>query len=143
MSFKKYINFPIIDLHTHLRSQIAKHTKIAEQSGTRAVVYMANSRSPLDDLVRIKKSLKRKRRVVALPVCAISKDLKGEELVEVEKIRNYVVGFSDDGKCLQNLDLLAEILKKQVLVLAHLEPEVVMLKKYLRVLKRVGGKLHF
>jgi dihydroorotase len=143
MSFGKYINYPIIDLHTHLRSDILKHTKIAKDYGIDAVVYMANCEPALDNLAAIKKSLKNKRAIMALPISAITKNLAGKELVDVEEIKDFVVGFSDDGKCLNNLKLLAEILPKNVLVLAHLEPETKMLKKYLSVLKKVGGKIHF
>ena len=135
--------FPIIDLHAHLRNNIPKHTKIAKESGIDLVVYMANCQPPLDSLARIKKSFKEKRYIKALPVSAMTKNLEGKKLVDIKRIKNYVVGFSDDGKCLKNLKLLTEILSQDVLVLAHLEPEVEMLKKYLKVLARVGGKLHF
>lgn len=141
MSFRNL--FPIIDLHCHLRNDIQKHTKIAKESGIDLVVYMANCQPPLDTLERIKKSLRAKRYLKALPVSAITKNLEGKKIVDVEKIKDYVVGFSDDGKCLKNLKLLAEFLSQDVLVLAHLEPEVEMLKKYLKVLAEVGGKLHF
>ncbi len=135
--------FPVVDLHCHLRSNIPKHTKIAKESGIDLVVYMANCQPPLDTLERIKKSLKAKRYVKALPVSAITKNLKGKKPVDIEKIKDYVIGFSDDGKCLKNLKLLTEFLSQNVLVLAHLEPEKEMLKKYLKVLAEVGGKLHF
>ncbi len=135
--------FPVIDLHTHLRNDIQKHTKIAKESGIDLVVYMANCQPPLDTLERIKKSLQVKRYLKTLPVSAATKNLEGKKLVNIEKIKNYVVGFSDDGKCLKNLKLLAELLNQDVSILAHLEPEVEMLKKYLKVLAEIGGKLHF
>lgn len=28
-----YFNYPVIDLHTHLRNEIARHTKIAREAG--------------------------------------------------------------------------------------------------------------
>ena len=37
-----YFGYPIIDLHTHLRNDIARHTKIAKESGIDIVIYMAN-----------------------------------------------------------------------------------------------------
>ena len=142
MSFSRNL-FPIIDLHAHLRNNIPKHTRIAKESGIDLVVYMANCQPSLDSLAKIKKSSKEKRYVKAFPVSAMTKNLEGKKLVDIKRIKNYVVGFSDDGKCLKNLKLLTEILSQDVLVLAHLEPEVEMLKKYLKVLARVGGKLHF
>ncbi|MCH8820941.1 hypothetical protein IID23_00270 [Patescibacteria group bacterium] len=147
------INYPIIDLHTHLRNNIPKYTKIAKENGIDTVVYMANTYPPLDNLEKIKKSLKVKRYCKALTVSAITKNLEGKELVEIEKIKPYVVGFSDDGKYLEDLNLLKEILKKDVLVLAHCSPdykkglenpelETRYINNYLEAIKKVGGKLH-
>ncbi|GAH51275.1 unnamed protein product, partial [marine sediment metagenome] len=134
--------YSIIDLHTHLRNDIPKHTKTAKESGIDVVVYMANCHPPLDNLKRIKKSLREKRYCQAIPIAAITKSLKGKELVEVERIKPYVAGFSDDGKCVQNLNLISEILKMGVLLLVHCEPEVKMIDKYLNLLSKIGGKLH-
>jgi dihydroorotase len=148
-----HFDFPIIDMHTHLRNDITKHTKLAKESGIDVVVYMANCSPPLDSPYRIKRSLKIKRYCKAIPVGTITKNLGGKKLVEVNKIKNLVVGFSDDGKYLKNLDLLREILKKGVLVLAHCSPsyqegiknpelETEFIKRYLDVLEKTGGKLH-
>lgn len=135
-------NYPIIDLHTHLRNDIPKHTKIARESGIDVVVYMANCNPPLDNLEEIKKSLKEKRYCKAIPVSAITKGLKGKELVDVDKINPYVMGFSDDGKCVGDLNLISEIIQKDVLLLVHCEPEVKMIERYLNLLSRIRGKLH-
>lgn len=145
--------FPVIDLHTHLRNDIAGHTKIAKESGIDVVVYMANCNPPLDNLERIKKSLKEKRYCRAIPVAAITKNLAGKELVNVDRIKPYVVGFSDDGKYLKNLNLLKEILEKNVLVIAHCSPpyemgvrkpklETKFIERYLNLLVKIGSKLH-
>lgn len=148
-------NFSVIDLHTHLRSDIAKHTAVAKESGIDVVVYMANCQPALDNLEAIKLSLKQKRYCHAIPVSAITKNLEGKELVDVDKIKPFVVGFSDDGKYLENLDLLAGILKKDVLVLVHCSPdykigvknpklETENIKKYIEVFSKVKkGRLHF
>ena len=146
-------NFPIIDIHTHLRNDIPKHTKIAKESGISVVVYMANCNPPLDNLERIKQSLKIERHCQAIPVSAITKNLEGKELVDIDKIKSFVVGFSDDGKYLEDLNLLQEILKKEILIMAHCSPpyevgvknpelETEFIKKYLVVLEKTGGKLH-
>lgn len=148
------IDYPVIDIHTHLRGDIAKHTKIARESGIDVVVYMANNQPPLDNLKTIKESLRKKRYCRALPVSAITKNLEGKELVEVDKINPFVVGFSDDGKYLENLALLKEILEKDVLVLAHCSPpfemgvknprlETKFIARYLNLFKKIKkGKLH-
>jgi len=114
---------------------------------------MANSQPPMDNVEIIKRSLKAKRYCQALPVAAITKSLAGRKLVNLDKIRPWVVGFSDDGKYLANFRLLAAILKKGVLVMAHCSPtyevgvkrpylETDFIKKYLQVLRKTGGKLH-
>lgn len=146
-------NFPIIDIHTHLRNDIPKHTKIAKESGISVVVYMANCNPPLDNLERIKQSLEIERHCIAVPVSAITKNLEGKELVDIDKIKPFVVGFSDDGKYLEDLNLLQEILKKEVLVMVHCSPpyeegikkpeiETEFIKRYLSVLEKTKGKLH-
>lgn len=148
-----HFDYPIIDIHTHLRNDILKHTKIAKESGIDVVVYMANCNPPLDNLERIKQSLKIERYCKAIPVSAITKNLEGKELVDIDEIKSFVVGFSDDGKYLEDLNLLREILKKEVLVMAHCSPpheigvrnpelETEYIKRYLSVFEKTGGKLH-
>jgi dihydroorotase len=146
-------DFPIIDLHTHLRNNISEHTKIAREAGIDIVVYMANCEPPLDNIDRIKQSLRKKRYCQAIPVSAITKDLAGKELVDVVRIKPHVVGFSDDGKYLEDLGLLKEILAMGVLVLAHCSPtyerslaspilETKFIERYLSVLEKIKGRLH-
>ncbi len=151
------LGFPVIDLHAHLRNDIPLHTKIAKESGIDVVVYMANCSPPLDNLRRIKESLKEKRYCKAIPVSAITKNLAGKELVDIEKIKPYVAGFSDDGKYLKDLGLLKEILMRKVLVLVHCSPsyeigvknpnlEAEFIERYLNFLdknkKNIKGWLH-
>ncbi len=147
------LNHPVIDLHTHLRNNIPDHTRIAGENGIDLVVYMANTDPVLDSKEKIISSLQQKRNCVALPISAITKNLAGEELVEIDKIRDFVVGFSDDGKYLADLELLKIILSHNVLVLAHCSPdyetglknpesENLYIENYLEILEKNGGKLH-
>lgn len=151
--YKLKLNYPVIDMHTHLRGDIEKHTLVAKESGIHAVCYMANSVPVLDSLERIQQSLKAKRHCHALPVSAITKGLEGKELVDVKAIRPLVVGFSDDGKYLANMDLLADILSQDVLVMVHCSPpyeqgvqqpllETEYITNSLTVLARTEGLLH-
>lgn len=147
------LDFPVIDLHTHLRNNISGHTRIAKEAGIDVVVYMANCEPPLDNVYRIKRSLKEKRYCQAIPVGAITKNLAGKELVDIAKIKPHVAGFSDDGKYLEDLGLLKEILAMGVLVLAHCSPtyeksivnpilETKFIERYLPVLEKTKGRLH-
>lgn len=152
------IDYPIIDMHTHLREypsldiRLKNPDNILNVLGREAhfgrvntFLYMANTEPPLDNLEIIRRSLKlpRYREVGAIPVSAITKELKGKEVVDIDAIKPYVAGFSNDGNCLEDLSILEYVLKKGILVLAHLEPETEMLKKYLDVYGKVGGNLHF
>lgn len=136
------LNYPIIDLHVHLRDDIGFHTKLARDAGIGTVVYMPNCNPPLDSINKIKKSLSEKRFISAIPVSAITVGRKGKKLVDMDTIAPYVAGFSDDGDCLDNLELLAEAFKIDALIMAHLEPEIEATREYLDVLAKVGGRLH-
>jgi len=136
------LGYQVIDLHAHLRDNIPFHTNLAKEAGIGMVLYMANTKPPLDNVVEIKKSLRQKRNIKAIPVSAITIGRKGKELVDIDAIKSYVAGFSDDGDCLKDLNLLAAILKKDVLVMLHAEPETEMVEKYLHVLSKAGGRLH-
>jgi dihydroorotase len=122
---------------------MAFHTKLAKDAGIDTVVCMANTSPCLDNLKTIKKYLRQKHYVKVLPVSAITIGREGKKLVDVDNLKNLVCGFSDDGNTLTNMKLLAEILKKNVLVMLHSEPEAKMIKKYLQVFKKVGGRIHF
>lgn len=147
------IDYSVVDIHTHLRNQIPKHTKLAKKAGLDTVVYMANCSPPLDSVSEIKKSLNEKRFCKALPVSALTKNLEGKELVNIDEIKLYVVGFSDDGIYLEDLSLFKEALEKGVLVLAHCSPkyeigvkkpelETKYIEGYLKMFKTAGGRLH-
>lgn len=138
----KFINYPIIDLHAHLRDKVDLYTKFAKGAGISILVFMPNTQPCLDNLIEIQKYLKQKHFVKIIPTSAITIERKGKELVDINAIKNHVIGFTDDGNCLSNLKLVEEALKKDVLLLVHLEPEVEMTKKYLKVLAKASGKLH-
>lgn len=132
----------IIDMHAHLRNKILHHTIEAKKNGIDVVVYMANTKPVMDTKEKIQKSLKQPRACLALPVSAITYELKGKKMVDVDKIKDYVVGFSDDGKNLVDLSIIQEIFLKKVLVMVHCEPETEYAEKYLTLLEQTGGRLH-
>lgn len=136
------IKYPIIDLHAHLRDKVTLHTKFAKEAGISTAVFMPNTNPCLDNLDEINKYLKTKHYIDIIPTCAITIGREGKRLVDIDSIKSHVLGFSDDGNCLMDMDLVEAALKKDVLLLVHLEPEVEMTKQYLDLLKRVGGKLH-
>lgn len=148
------LGYPVIDMHTHLRNDMEYHTRILNDNGIDVVVCMANTKPPLDSLEEIEKYMSKPRHCQVIPVSAITKNQEGKELVDVEKIKSHVVGFSDDGKYLADLGLLQEILQMNVLVLSHCCPsydiavehpelQVKYLDSYLNTYAKVGtGFLH-
>ncbi len=107
----------LIDLHTHLREpgfeykeDLVSGTHAAARGGFTTVVAMANT-SPVSDCratVEWVIGAARARAVVnVLPVGAVSKGQKGEELAEIgDMAAAGAVAFSDDGKPVTNGELM-------------------------------------
>lgn len=140
------IDYPIFDLHVHLRDEPVYHLKILQECGISEVLAMANTSSILDEKEKILSYSKScsSRGIKVNLVSSITKGLNGEELVDIQLIKPYVAGFSDDGKCLKNISLLQKVLESNAKIFAHLEPEVEYLDKYLFTIQKVGrGHIHF
>ena len=79
-------------------------------------------------------------------VCAITKDLDGQEMIDIPSMRKYTELFSDDGYTLFNEEIMEEALKLSselnFKVLTHCQPEYEIVSRDLKILKRVGGNLH-
>ena len=103
----------LVDLHAHLREPgqegketIATGTAAAARGGFTTVCAMANTSPAIDtpllvDLVKLK--AREQGWVEVLPVGAITKGLKGEEIAELGLMHQAgAVGFSDDGNWVQN-----------------------------------------
>ena len=137
------IDYPIIDLHAHLRDHVSFHSKQAKESGVTTLVCMPNTKPCLDTIENIKKYLSVKKYTKIIPVSAITISRQGNELVDIDRIKEYVLGFSDDGDCLTNMRLVKNALEKNILLMVHLEPEVEMAKRCLDILSETkSGRLH-
>lgn len=111
-----------IDIHTHLRDMnqsgkesIATGTKAAAAGGYTTVCAMANT-DPTTDcpqvLSIVQEKIQKDAIVRVLPVVAVTKGLKGEELTEMVKLSEMgAIAFSDDGMPLWNLGLLKRALE--------------------------------
>lgn len=140
------LGFEVIDLHAHLRENPQVHLMLAKDAGISKVVVMPNTLDCIDciEKILIYKKLCGKFANMVYFTSAMTVSRKGKIPVDVESLKKYIIGFSDDGNCLEDLDILKYILKKDVLVMAHLEPEVEMLEKYISVYsKSRSGRLHF
>jgi len=110
-----------IDLHVHLREPgfeyketILSGSRAAVAGGFTSIACMANT-SPVNDNSSVtrfilEQALAAPARV--LPVAAISREMKGEALVEMgDLVEAGAVAFSDDGKTVSNSKLLRHALE--------------------------------
>jgi dihydroorotase len=107
----------LIDMHVHLREPgfahketMASGARAAAAGGFTTVVCMPNT-SPIADnpstITWIKDRAHDTASVNVLPTGAISKNLEGEELAPIASIvQSGVVAITDDGKCVQNHELM-------------------------------------
>ncbi|MBV9463658.1 MAG: dihydroorotase [Verrucomicrobiae bacterium] len=107
----------LIDIHVHLREpgQTAKETihsgtEAAARGGFTSVVCMPNTSPPVDDAgtVELIKARAREEAVVRVyPTGAITVGLAGEEMTSMGSLKRAgVVALTDDGKCVQNNELM-------------------------------------
>ena len=132
----KIVSPAFIDVHTHLRTpgyeykeDIHTGSLAAVKGGYATIFSMPNTNPVIDSVDEIKKF---NRLVKESSYCniktfaAITKNLKGQELVDFESIdRLDIAGFSDDGKGVQNDELfynaLWEVKKLNSILSVHCE----------------------
>lgn len=107
----------LIDMHVHLREPgfahketIASGARAAAAGGFTTVVCMPNTLPVADNpstISWIKDRARDASSVNVLPAGAISKNLQGEELAPIASVvQSGVVAITDDGKCVQNHELM-------------------------------------
>ncbi len=128
-----------VDLHVHLREPGFEHkgtiqteTLSAKYGGYSYLVAMANTKPCMDNeqtIADFQKRVEKDSAIHTFTYSAITKDLKGEELVDFESNSHFdiVKGFSDDGKGVQNKEMMAyamkEAKKNNSIIVAHCEDE--------------------
>lgn len=107
----------LVDIHVHFRDP-GRADKETTESGAHAalaggfttVCIMPNTSPTLDDLPTLEyvnQAAQRVGKINIHPVCAITKGLTGEELTEMGCLfEKGAVGFTDDGHCLMNANLM-------------------------------------
>ncbi len=118
---KEYIIFPgFCDVHVHFREPgfsyketILSGSAAAAHGGYTAVCPMPNLRPAPDcpDNLNIELDLIKKSPVRVIPYGTITKNEEGAELSDMEKMRDSVCAFSDDGRGVQ----LPEMMEKAML----------------------------
>lgn len=99
----------LIDVHVHFREpgftykeDILTGSKAAVKGGFTTVVSMANTNPPIDNIERLKyiNQLNAKSPIRVLQTAAVTKGLKGKEIVNMEELCEWAVGFTDDGRAI-------------------------------------------
>lgn len=118
----KYIVPGLIDIHCHLREPgyesketIKTGIQSAINGGYTTICPMANTNPAVDNPATLTYTINKAKEVSEIgfhPVCALTKELKGEKIVNIsELIENGAAAFSDDGKPVENMKLLYDALK--------------------------------
>lgn len=150
----------LVDMHCHLREPGFEYKETIEtgiesalNGGFTAICPMANTKPVVDNVDVLKYTMQKASGIGFHPICAITKNLDGKELVDFESLKSAgAIAFSDDGKPLENMALYKEALKTGELIISHAEDsslkeeplsEAVAVTRELELLRAVGGKLHF
>jgi dihydroorotase len=130
-----YILPGFCDVHVHFREpgflykeDTASGSAAAGHGGYTAVCTMPNLDPTPDSKENLQiqlDAIKQKATIAVLPFGTITKGEKGEELSDIEKIADDVVGFSDDGRGVQSrqmmLDAMNIVKKAGKIISAHCE----------------------
>jgi dihydroorotase len=134
----KIVTPGLIDMHVHLREPgfeeketIRTGTKAAAKGGFTTVACMPNTKPIIDNKAVVESVLTRadKDAIVNLyPIGAISKESRGQELAELNKMREAgIVAISDDGNSVMNAQIMKLALESayslELPVIAHCEDD--------------------
>lgn len=125
------------DVHVHLREPgfsyketIATGTQAAARGGYTLVCAMPNVNPPADTKERLadqRKIIESDACISVLPYASITLGQRGEQLVDMEALAAECVAFSDDGKGVQDKEIMQEAMQKAKrlgkVVAAHCEDE--------------------
>ena len=132
----KIITPGLVDIHCHLREPgyTSKETiktgiMSAIAGGYSAICPMANTNPVVDNAATLNYIISKAKEISEIgfyPICAVTKNLAGEKIVNVsELLDNGAIAFSDDGKPVENMHLLREALKyinsHNSLIISHSE----------------------
>ncbi|MBQ3127443.1 MAG: dihydroorotase [Clostridia bacterium] len=131
----KYIFPGLADVHVHLREPgfsyketIATGTKACAHGGYTLVCSMPNLKPTPDSYENLKiqlDAIERDAVISVKPYGTITVGEAGEELSDMEAMAPYVAGFSDDGRGVQNEDMMRSAMLKAKslgkMIVAHCE----------------------
>ena len=152
----KYLSPSFVDLHFHLRNPGLSYKQTYEEAsaacikgGYTKVVAMANT-NPVCDKAEIVEEVHRAMQHLPLEVIqagAVSVGLAGIENVDYAKMIEQTKIFSDDGKNVDNPQVMKKALSASkelgFIVMDHDEPETENVVRNLELARETGGRLHF
>lgn len=163
----RYIIFPgFVDVHVHFREPgfsyketIASGSFAAARGGYSAVCTMPNLSPVPDSIQNLQKQLdiiKKDAKIKVIPFGSITKEEKGELISDIEDMAPYVCGFSDDGRGVDNNNLMKEAMirakKSAKVISAHCEDstqikdspeaEYLQIKRDIELAKETGVSYH-
>lgn len=143
--FNKYIFPGFADIHVHLREPgfsyketIKSGTLAAARSGYTALGAMPNLKPVPDSVSNLRLQLEKIRSdavVSVYPYGAITLGEEGRQLSDMEGMADDVIGFTDDGKGVQNDNIMHEAMKKAKalgkVIAAHCEDDTLLYGGYI------------
>lgn len=152
----KYLSPSFVDLHFHLRNPGQEHKQTFEEASQAAirggytkVVAMANTVPIVDSIERIEmvENGMNNLPLKVIQTAAVSVDLRGQEVVDFEKLREKTFIFSDDGRNVDRADIMEQALIKSkeldFIIMDHDEPETQMVIRNIELAKKTQGRIHF
>ncbi len=143
---RRFVLLPgFVDVHVHLREPgfsyketIGSGTRAAARGGYTAVCTMPNlnpTPDSLENLAPQREAIARDACIRVLPYGTITVGEQGTELSDMDALAPYVVAFSDDGRGVQNDDMMREAMKKAKslgkLIVAHCEDNALLRGGYI------------
>ena len=149
-----YIFPGLIDVHTHLREPgflyketIETGSMAAARGGYTSICAMPNLNPTPDSLENLAPELEAIRNTAKInvyPYGTITKNEEGKELSDLENLADKVVAFSDDGKGVQEEEMMLEAMKRVKklgkIIAAHCEDNSLLEGGYIH--KGEYAKLH-
>ncbi|MDO4620100.1 MAG: dihydroorotase [Lachnospiraceae bacterium] len=113
----------LVDIHVHLRDpgftykeDVGSGTEAAAHGGVTTLLAMPNTMPPMDSTDRISYVLNKAKSLSKVHVhqsSAITKDMKGEELVDIDGLCDFgIKAFSEDGKSVMSSVLMRQAMKR-------------------------------
>ncbi len=123
LSSDKYVIIPgLCDVHVHLREPgfsyketIYSGTRASARGGYTTVFSMPNLNPVPDSVENLKKQLdiiEKDAVIEVIPYGSITKRQQGEILSDMEDMANFVCAFSDDGRGVQNEEMMEQAMLK-------------------------------